>query len=162
MAARTGATGSERGSGRSGARTHGLVTPLDVGGTHAPGVRPGRPVLPALRWTDAAHRRDRGPGCHSTDPHPSRTPGHPGWPAASEFPAGRRSRAAHTPRHRRLGGAEGPGRRRRPPCGGPAPTWRTPALYVDAPVYVPGALWQDRREMRVVFIRAVPGQELTP
>jgi len=42
------------------------------------------------------------PARHSTDPRPSRTPGHPGRPATSVFHDRGRSQAARTPRRRLL------------------------------------------------------------
>jgi Transposase zinc-ribbon domain/Transposase len=89
--------------------------------------------LVATRRADAAHRHDRGAGRHSADPCPSRTPGHPGRPAAVFHDGGRRG-AAGTPRRHRLGGAVGPGSRGGLPCRCPAPKWRTPAPFVEAPV----------------------------
>jgi Putative transposase len=55
--------GAERinGEGRGGTPGRGQAPLLDVGGADAPGLRPGRPALSALRPTDAADGRDRSP-----------------------------------------------------------------------------------------------------
>jgi hypothetical protein len=46
---------------------------------------------------DAAHRHDQCPGRHPADPHPSRTPGHAGRPAAPVRRVDGGRRAASTP-----------------------------------------------------------------
>src|SRR5206468_10488687 len=73
-----------------------------------------------------------------------------------------RSRAALTPWRQLLGGPVGPGSRGRLPCCCPAPKSRTSAATARPRFDLPGALWQDRREMRGAFIRAVPRQEAEP
>ena len=63
------------------------------------------------------------PACHSTDPHPSRTPGDPGRPAASESPTRKEPSRPHSP--------ASPSRRCRGPRQSQRSALRLPSAHVE-------------------------------